>query len=140
MLETLDAMPEKRLIAEESCRMATGAVFALSAASSFRHSGVDMSKLDPEDLDRISERHSVLHRHSCARSNSRTTTTSATATAGTRTSRTAVGARQGVVVVEQLAPPKRSDYVSNAFYQKARQMAGEATGQRHHRRIAHATR
>lgn len=46
MLEALDALPEKRLIAEE-LQDSQGAVCAIGSVGARR--GVDMSKLDPED-------------------------------------------------------------------------------------------
>lgn len=50
MLATLDAMPEKRLIADE-LETVDGAVCAIGAVGKAR--GVDMTKLDPEDADGV---------------------------------------------------------------------------------------
>lgn len=50
MLATLDAMPEKRLIANE-LETAEGAVCAIGSVGKAR--GVDMTKLDPEDPDGV---------------------------------------------------------------------------------------
>jgi hypothetical protein len=50
MLATLDAMPEKRLIADD-LETADGAVCAIGSVGKAR--GVDMSKLDPEDADGV---------------------------------------------------------------------------------------
>lgn len=51
MLATLDAMPEKRLIANE-LETTEGAVCAIGSVGKAR--GVDMSKLDPEDAEGVS--------------------------------------------------------------------------------------
>lgn len=50
LIAALDALPEKRLIAEELEQ--EGAVCAIGAVGRAR--GVDMSKLDPEDPERVS--------------------------------------------------------------------------------------
>lgn len=50
MLAALDAMPEKRLIAEE-LETVDGAVCAIGSVGKAR--GVDMTKLDPEDADGV---------------------------------------------------------------------------------------
>lgn len=50
MLATLDAMPEKRLIADD-LETADGAVCAIGSVGKAR--GIDMSKLDPEDADSV---------------------------------------------------------------------------------------
>lgn len=52
LLETLDAMPEKRLIAEQ-LQDEEGSVCAIGSVGAKR--GVDMSKLDPEDPDGIAK-------------------------------------------------------------------------------------
>lgn len=114
MLATLDAMPEKRLIAEE-LQDAAGEVCAIGCVGAKR--GVDMSKLDPEDPDRIAKVFGITptlvreiefindddFRYSYIRNE----------TPQQRWTRVRAW------VVEQLAPPKRGDYVSEDFYQKA---------------------
>jgi hypothetical protein len=50
MLAALDAMPEKRLVAED-LETADGAVCALGAVGKVR--GVDMKPIDPEDFGRV---------------------------------------------------------------------------------------
>lgn len=50
MLEALDAMPEKKLIAND-LEVADGSVCAIGAVGKAR--GVDMSALDPEDYERV---------------------------------------------------------------------------------------
>lgn len=52
LLETMDAMPEKRLIAEQ-LQDKEGSVCAIGSVGAKR--GVDMSKLDPEDPDGIAK-------------------------------------------------------------------------------------
>lgn len=51
MLTALDAMPEKRLIAEDLHR--EGAVCAIGSVGAAR--GIDMSNLDPEDSDTVAK-------------------------------------------------------------------------------------
>lgn len=52
MLAALDAMPKKRLIANDLKIQATGEVCALGALADFR--GIDVSSVDPDDYDTVS--------------------------------------------------------------------------------------
>lgn len=52
LLQSLDAMPDKRLISEE-LQDSSGAVCAIGSVGARR--GIDMSTLDPEDFDSIAQ-------------------------------------------------------------------------------------
>ncbi len=56
MLETLDAMPEKKLIAND-LEADDGCVCAIGSVGKAR--GVDMSKLDPEDADGVAAKFGI---------------------------------------------------------------------------------
>lgn len=58
MIEALDAMPDKRLIAED-LQGPDGAVCAIGSVGARR--GVDMSELDPEDPDTIASVFGIAH-------------------------------------------------------------------------------
>jgi hypothetical protein len=113
MLGALDAMPEKRLIAEE-LQDGDGAVCAIGSVGAKR--GVDMSKLDPEDPDGIAKAFDIaptLVREIEFQNDDDFRYSREAETPEQRWTRV----REWVV--EQLAPPRRADYVSDAFYQKA---------------------
>lgn len=115
MLAAFDALPEKRLIAEELKNPETGEVCAIGTVGARR--GVDMSGLDPEDPDRIATAFGIaptLVREieyqndddfNCRSQNPETPEQRFI--------------RVRAWVVEQLAPPKREDYSSDEWYQKA---------------------
>lgn len=56
LLTALDAMPDKRLIAE-SLAQSDGAVCALGALGKMR--GIDMSKLDPEEPEQVAQQFNI---------------------------------------------------------------------------------
>ena len=56
LVEALDAMPQKRLIANK-LQIADGEVCAIAALG--RHQNVRMDDLDPEDGDRVGERFNI---------------------------------------------------------------------------------
>ena len=61
MLAALDAMPDKRLIAEELEQ--DGCVCALGAVGRAR--GLDMASLDPEDSDTVAAEFGIAHALAC---------------------------------------------------------------------------